>query len=161
MTTLGVLQVGDASLVLRRAVEADVAAVVDLLGDDRLGAARESRVDDLEPYLVAFRAIDADPAHLLLVADDDTRVVATMQLTFLPGLARRGALRAQIEAVRVHRDFRSRGLGAAMFEWAIAESRRRGCALVQLTTDKARTDAHRFYARLGFVNSHEGLKLLL
>ncbi len=84
-----------------------------------------------------------------------------MQLTFLPGMARRGALRAQIEAVRVHRGFRGRGLGAAMFDWAISESRRRGCVLVQLTTDKARRDAHRFYARLGFAASHEGLKLQL
>lgn len=84
-----------------------------------------------------------------------------MQLSFLPGLARRGALRAQIEAVRVRQDYRSRGLGAALFEWAIQEARGRGCALVQLTTDKSRVDAHRFYERLGFVASHEGLKLQL
>ncbi len=79
----------------------------------------------------------------------------------IPGLARRGALRAQIEAVRVHESYRSQGLGTAMFEWAIAEARRRGCTLVQLTTDKTRTDAHRFYNRLGFVASHEGLKMRL
>jgi GNAT superfamily N-acetyltransferase len=84
-----------------------------------------------------------------------------MQLSFLPGLARRGALRAQIEAVRVRKDFRDRGLGAAMLGWAINESRRRHCALVQLTTDKSRTTAHRFYERLGFVASHEGMKLSL
>jgi len=88
-------------------------------------------------------------------------VIATMQLSMLPGLARRGALRAQVEAVRVRADYRSRGLGTALFEWAIAESRRRGCALVQLSTDKSRADAHRFYERLGFVASHEGLKLHL
>jgi GNAT superfamily N-acetyltransferase len=84
-----------------------------------------------------------------------------MQLSFLPGLARRGALRAQIEAVRVHDAHRNRGLGAAMFTWAINESRRRHCTLVQLTTDKSRTPAHRFYERLGFVASHEGMKLSL
>lgn len=84
-----------------------------------------------------------------------------MQLSFLPGLARRGALRAQIEAVRVHESNRGRGLGAAMLGWAIEEARRRGCGLVQLTTDKARPDAHRFYERLGFVASHQGMKLRL
>jgi GNAT superfamily N-acetyltransferase len=84
-----------------------------------------------------------------------------MQLSFLSGLARRGALRAQIEAVRVHEAYRNRGLGAAMFTWAINESRRRHCTLVQLTTDKSRTPAHRFYERLGFVASHEGMKLSL
>jgi len=82
-------------------------------------------------------------------------------VSFLPGLARRGALRAQIEAVRVRRDYRGRGLGAALFGWAIDEAQRRRCALVQLTTDKSRTDAHRFYERLGFVASHQGLKLRL
>jgi GNAT superfamily N-acetyltransferase len=84
-----------------------------------------------------------------------------MQLTFIPGLARRGALRAQIEAVRVADGLRGTGLGSAMLRWAIDEARRRGCALVQLTTDKSRGDAHRFYRRLGFVASHEGMKLTL
>ena len=84
-----------------------------------------------------------------------------MQLSFLPGLTRRGALRAHIEAVRVRHDYRSHGLGAGLFEWTIEEARRRNCALVQLTTDKSRADAHRFYERLGFVASHEGLKLEL
>jgi len=87
--------------------------------------------------------------------------VATMQLCFLPGLSRRGALRAQIEAVRVHEAYRGRGLGAAVITWAIDEARRRHCALVQLTTDKSRTAAHRFYERLGFAASHEGMKLSL
>jgi GNAT superfamily N-acetyltransferase len=96
-----------------------------------------------------------------VVAETDGRVVATLQLSFIPGLSRRGALRAQIEAVRVAPAERSQGLGQALFTWAIAEARRRGCTLVQLTTDKSRTDAHRFYERLGFVASHEGLKLSL
>lgn len=96
-----------------------------------------------------------------MVATAAGEVVGTMQLSFIPGLSRRGALRAQIEAVRVRGDYRGQGLGRAMFDWAIGEARRRGCALVQLTTDKTRTDAHRFYDGLGFVASHEGLKLEL
>jgi GNAT superfamily N-acetyltransferase len=116
---------------------------------------------DLRAYRQAFATIDRDPAHVLVVAETEGRVVATMQLSFLPGLARRGALRAQIEAVRVHQDYRGGGLGQAMFTWAIGEARRRGCALVQLTTDKYRTGAHRFYQRLGFTASHEGMKLIL
>ena len=95
------------------------------------------------------------------MAADGDDVVGTCQLSFLPGLARRGAFRAQIEAVRVRADHRGRGLGEGMIAWAIAEAGRRGCALVQLTTDKARTDAHRFYERLGFVPSHVGFKLYL
>jgi GNAT superfamily N-acetyltransferase len=95
------------------------------------------------------------------VAADGAEVVATMQLTFIAGLSRRGALRMQIEAVRVAASQRGRGLGAAMMEWAIERARLRGCAVVQLTTDKSRTDAHRFYQRLGFLASHEGLKLTL
>ena len=117
--------------------------------------------EDLAAYQAAFEAIDRDPAHLLVVAQSGPDIVATMQLSFLPGLARRGALRAQIEAVRVDEAYRSRGLGAAMLTWAINESRQRNCALVQLTTDKSRTTAHRFYERLGFVASHEGMKLSL
>jgi len=117
--------------------------------------------EDLAVYQAAFEAIDRDPAHLLIVAQSGPDVVATMQLSFLPGLARRGALRAQIEAVRVHEAYRNLGLGAALFTWAINESRRRQCALVQLTTDKSRTSAHRFYERLGFAATHEGMKLIL
>jgi GNAT superfamily N-acetyltransferase len=140
-----------------------VPAIVALLAADQLGATRDAVDDenDLKPYLEAFRSIDPDPAHLLIVAIDGTELVGTMQLSFLPGLARRGALRAQIEAVRVREDFRRQHLGTSMFTWAIEESGRRGCALVQLTTDKSRVDAHRFYERLGFKSSHDGLKLLL
>lgn len=158
---LAQLPVRNATVSLRRAAADDVPAIVGLLAADQLGATRDGLITDrdLQPYLSAFKAIDADPAHLLLVAADRAQVLATMQLSFLPGLARRGALRAQIEAVRVREDYRSRGLGAALFEWAIEEARCRGCALVQLTTDRSRADAHRFYERLGFIASHEGLKL--
>jgi GNAT superfamily N-acetyltransferase len=157
------LELGSPPIVLRRARAADVQAIAGLLADDQLGAGRDGvrTAADLAAYERAFRLIDSDPAHLLVVADAVGAVVGTMQLSFLPGLARRGALRAQIEAVRVAADGRGRGLGSAMIGWAIAEARRRGCGLVQLTTDKSRGAAHRFYAELGFVASHEGLKLAL
>jgi GNAT superfamily N-acetyltransferase len=160
---LATLAAGPAQVTLRRARAEDVSAIVGLIAADQVGASRDGIRDDadLAVYQAAFGAIDADPAQLLLVADWDGEVVGTMQLSFLPGLARRGALRAQIEAVRVSSSFRGHGLGAGMMQWAIAEARRRGCALVQLTTDKSRTDAHRFYQRLGFVPSHEGMKLAL
>uniref|UniRef100_UPI003216F348 GNAT family N-acetyltransferase n=1 Tax=uncultured Arthrobacter sp. TaxID=114050 RepID=UPI003216F348 len=105
--------------------------------------------------------------HLLLVGElvpadaSGTRPVATFQLSFLPGLSRRGSWRAQLEAVRVGTELRGQGVGAVLVEWAIDESRRRGCSLMQLTTDKSRSDAHRFYERLGFAASHEGMKLAL
>jgi GNAT superfamily N-acetyltransferase len=163
MTTLTAVGHGSAPVLLRTATEADVPAVVELLASDQLGATRDGVRDeaDLAAYTAAFRCIEADPAHLLVVAEQEGQVVGTFQLSFLPGLARRGALRAQIEAVRVAESQRGTGLGAAMMHWAIDEARRRGCALVQLTSDKARTEAHRFYARLGFVASHEGMKLRL
>lgn len=146
----------------RRAVLEDVPAIVDLLAQDPLGAAREDPTEaGAQRYRDAFLAINADPGQLLVVAATDNDIVATMQLSFIPGLARRGALRAQIDAVRVREDQRSHGLGRAMFDWAIEEAQRRGCALVQLTTDKTRADAHRFYDSLGFVASHEGRKLEL
>jgi len=146
---------------LRRALRSDLPALVALLAADDLGATRDGirGQADRDAYERAFQAIDQDPAQLLLVADLDSQVVGTLQLSFIPGLSRRGALRAQIESVRVAPTMRGRGLGEALFTWSIAEARRRGCALVQLTTDKTRTDAHRFYGRLGFTASHEGLKL--
>ncbi|NJC23980.1 GNAT superfamily N-acetyltransferase [Arthrobacter pigmenti] len=151
------------SVVLRRATREDMPAIVALLADDQLGRERDSitEPEDMEPYLRAFEAIDEDPAHLLVVVVLGSSVIGTMQLSFLPGLARRGALRAQIEAVRVASSARNSGVGNQMITWAIGEARRRNCALVQLTTDKRRTDAHRFYSRLGFVASHEGMKLAL
>ena len=149
-------------VVLRRAELPDVPAIVGLLADDPLGASREvGGAADLAPYRTAFATIDADPAHLLLVAVAGHEIVGTLQLSFLPGLSRRGALRAEIEAVRVGRAHRSRGLGRAMIAWAVEEARCRGCALVQLTSDQSRTEAHRFYSRLGFVASHVGFKLEL
>ncbi|HWV22829.1 MAG TPA: GNAT family N-acetyltransferase, partial [Thermomicrobiales bacterium] len=113
------------------------------------------------PYLAAFDAIDADPNQLLAVIKVDGHVAGTLQLTFIAGLSRRGATRATIEAVRVHRDHRKGGLGTAMLEWAIEQARDRGCTMVQLTADTARVDAHRFYQHLGFEPSHIGFKMTL
>jgi GNAT superfamily N-acetyltransferase len=144
---------------LRRALASDVPALVRLMSDDAISAGRESA--DLAPYERAFARIDAEPAQLLVVGEVDGDAVCTLQLTVIPGLARGGALRGQVEAVRVRSDLRSRGIGEAMLRWAADELRSRGCAVAQLTTDKRRSDAHRFYARLGWVNSHEGFKLPL
>lgn len=145
---------------IRRANREDVEAIVRLLVDDQLGATRDS-ADDLGPYLKAFEGIDADPNQLLMVADENGEVVGTFQLTVIPGLSRKGSLRGQIEGVRVRSDQRGTGLGGTLMNWAVDESRRRGCALVQLTSDQSRVDAHRFYERLGFTASHQGFKLAL
>ena len=146
---------------LRRAVRDDVPALVALLAEDELGTGRDGPSAGLEPYLRAFDAIDADPAHLLVVAELDGEVVGTLQLSVLPSLPHRGAFRGQLEGVHVRADQRGGGLGAAMVGWAVKEARRRGCGQVQLTSQKRRTDAHRFYERLGFARSHDGFKLML
>ncbi|MFK0171195.1 GNAT family N-acetyltransferase [Streptomyces sp. NPDC090306] len=145
---------------IRPAVAADVPAVVAMLADDPLGAARESP-EDLTPYLEALERLASDPHQLVVVAERADRVVGTLQLTVIPGLSRRGATRSVIEGVRIHRDDRGGGLGTVLIQWAIDESRRQGCQLVQLTTDRTRTDAHRFYERLGFTPSHTGFKIAL
>ncbi|MEU3896011.1 GNAT family N-acetyltransferase [Streptomyces sp. NPDC045251] len=149
-----------ADLEIRPTTEDDLPAIVAMLADDPLGARRESP-DDLSPYLAAFERLSADPNQRLVVAVRDGRVVGTLQLTIVPGLSRRGATRSIIEGVRVHADERGGGLGTQLIEWAVDESRRQGCQLVQLTSDKTRTDAHRFYERLGFSASHTGFKLQL
>lgn len=151
-----------ADIAFRRAVRADIPAIVAMLADDPLGAAREDTSTPGAPaYQDAFSAIDADPNQFLAVMILDGTVVGTLQLTFIAGLSRKGALRGQIEAVRVAAGNRGEGLGQRLFEWAIAECRARGCRTVQLTTDKSRADAHRFYDRLGFEASHIGYKLTL
>ncbi|MER5379166.1 GNAT family N-acetyltransferase [Streptomyces sp. NPDC002688] len=149
-----------ADLEIRAAVADDVPAIVAMLADDPLGAQRESP-DDLTPYAVALERLSGDPNQYLVVAVRENRVVGTLQLTVIPGLSRKGATRSIIEGVRIHADERGSGLGTELIEWAIEESRRQGCHLVQLTSDASRTDAHRFYERLGFEASHVGFKLPL
>ena len=143
----------------RRATAADVPAIVALLADDVLGAAREKPGDPA--YDAAFAAIAADANQFLAVVEIDGRVAGCLQLSFIPGLSHRGMWRGQIESVRIAAEARGGGLGRRMFEWAIGQCRDRGCGIVQLTTDKARGDARRFYESLGFVASHEGMKLKL
>lgn len=148
------------SIEMRQARREDLEAIVAMLADDALGSGREDATLPLaDAYVDAFQAIDADPNQLLAVAVANDEVVGTLQLSFIPGIARTGLKRGQIEAVRIAQAFRSTGLGGQMFEWAIDQCRAKGCGLVQLTTDKTRPDAHRFYERLGFEASHVGYKL--
>jgi len=136
--------------------------IVRLLADDGLGNGRERPGEPLDPaYLKAFTAVTADSNQLLVVAERAGLVVGTFQLSFIPGVSRLGSWRGQIEALRVASSERGSGLGGEMMDWAIAECRRKGCRLVQLTSDTARTDAHRLYDRLGFKASHLGYKLTL
>jgi GNAT superfamily N-acetyltransferase len=151
-----------AESIIRQARRTDVPAIVALLADDPIAAGRETVDESLDAaYWRAFDAIDADPRNALLVCVVSGVVVGTMQLTFIPSLSRRGRERAEIEAVRVAASQRGQGLGQRMIRWAVEEARARGCVLVQLTTDKRRTDAHRFYRALGFEATHEGMKLIL
>lgn len=152
-------------LVFRTARRADVPTIVELLRDDGVAAAREAATpvdEEIDAaYWAGFEAVDADPRNELIVVERAGEVVGTMQLTFIPSLSRRGAERLQIEAVRVRSDLRGGGIGRQMMTWAVDRARERGCRLVQLTTDKRRTDAHRFYRSLGFQATHEGMKLPL
>ena len=151
-----------ASIEVRRARREDIRAIVELIADDELSALREDLSDPLpEPYLEAFAQIEADPRTELLVAVHDKQVLATLQITYLPGLSRMGSERAQIEAVRVARDTRGMGLGTHLLTEAIERAKARGCGLVQLTSDARRKDAQRFYQQLGFAETHVGMRLVL
>lgn len=159
-TPIATLDLGARRYAVHRARRADVPELVALLRDDALGRAREG--DDLGPYEAAFAAVDRDPAHLLVaVRGADDVVVATLQLTLLPGLSRAGTTRLQVEGVRVRADARGAGLGAALLTWAAAWGRDQGATLAQLTTDEQRPAARRFYERLGWVATHAGMKLPL
>ena len=147
-------------ITLRTARRDDVAAIVRLLADDALGAGRETLSDPPgEAYFAAFERVAGDPRNLLAVAEDAAgRVVGTLQMTFIPGLSNRGAELALVEAVRVDSRLRGGGVGRQMMAWAMDEARRRGCASMELLSHASRTDAHRFYERLGFAQSHVGMK---
>ena len=151
-----------APIAMRSAVAADLESMIAMLAEDTLGSQREDTRTPLDQaYIDAFDAIAHDPNQVLAVAAHGDRVVGMLQLTFIPGLSRRGAWRGQIESVRVSGAERGAGIGKQMFEWAISECRTRGCGLVQLTTDASRTSAHAFYERLGFRASHLGYKLAI
>lgn len=147
-------------LEIRPATTGDLPNIVAMLADDPLGAQRESP-DDLTPYTAAFERLAQDPHQHLVVAVRGATVVGTLQLTIIPGLSRRGSTRSIIEGVRIHAQERGSGLGTQLIEWAVEESRRQDCQLVQLTSDATRTDAHRFYERLGFEATHLGFKMNL
>lgn len=149
---------------IRIATRADVPAILGLLADDDISRDRGFGVvpESVDAAIwAAFDAIDADDRNELIVATDGDEVIGTCQLTFIPGLSRGGGQRMLIEAVRISSARRGRGLGGELIRWTIERARERGCRMVQLTTDKKRTDAHRFYAALGFQASHEGMKLAL
>ena len=146
-------------MIVREATAADVDAIVALLADDGLGRGREAPGDPA--YALAFQAMTRQPGNDYLVAERDGALVGCLQLTLIHGLSRKGASRAQIEGVRVHADHRGQRIGEALIEAAIARARQAGCALMQLTTDRQRGDALRFYERLGFTASHWGMKLAL
>jgi GNAT superfamily N-acetyltransferase len=149
-------------VLFRRAEKKDLPEIVALLADDMLGAQRERYETPLpDVYYQAFEAIAADANHELLVAELDGAIIGTLQLSFLPGLSRQGMWRAQIEGVRMAGKQRGKGAGARFIQFAIERAREKGCGLVQLTTDKTRVDAVRFYEQLGFVPGHEGMKLPL
>ena len=149
-------------VILRDARRDEVAAIVAMLADDMLGGAREVTREPLpQSYYTAFDALARDPNNRLLIAERDGETVGTLQITFIHGLSRQGARRALIEAVRVAAPYRGKGIGEEIIRAAVEIAREAGCAMVQLTTDKSRKDAHRFYERLGFKATHEGMKLML
>lgn len=146
----------------RPATAEDLPSLVAMLADDALGAQREDNSKPLNPnYVNAFEEIDKDPNNALIVTEIDGNLAGMLQLTFIPYLSHIGAWRCLVENVRVHSDYRGRGLGKLFFEWAIASARQKGCRIIQLTSDKQRPDALRFYESLGFSATHEGFKLKL
>lgn len=150
------------NLIFRRATHADVPMIVALLANDPLGSQREQASDPLPAsYFAAFAEIDRDPNQQLTVVTLENKVVGTLHLTYLPSLTYRGGKRALIEAVRVDENYRNQKIGQHLFEWAIDQARQAGCHMLQLTTDKRRPDAQRFYESLGFVASHVGMKKVL
>ncbi len=146
----------------RKANEGDVHAIVRLLADDELGSQRERfEVPLPTAYVEAFKAIESQVGNQIILAVENQKVIGCLQLTIIPGLARQGMKRAQIEGVRIDRKYRGKKVGEKLFKEAISIAKSENCGLVQLTTDKQRNDAHRFYEKLGFSASHEGMKLIL
>lgn len=155
-------QVTDPALTFRPARRPDLGAIIALIADDGLGRERDGISEAPDgAYIAAFEAIARDSNQLMAVAELAGEVIGYMQISFIPGLSRRGAWRGQLESVRIASHLRGRGMGETFFLWAIGQCRARNCTLVQLTTDVQRRDALRFYQRLGFVASHHGMKLQL
>lgn len=148
-------------MIFRKATKKDVPFIVQLIADDKLGKQRENYKEPLpDSYFKAFENINADPnQELIVVENDDLEIVGTLQLSFIQYLTYQGGIRAQIEAVRIHKNYRGKGLGKQLFEWAINRAKQRNAHVLQLTTDKKRPEALAFYKNLGFIASHEGMKL--
>ena len=147
----------------RKATRKDIPFIVQMIANDKLGQLRENYRDPLpDQYYDAFEKINANPNQELMVVENDrNEIIGTLHLTFLQYLTYQGGIRAQIEAVRVREDLRGEGIGQKMFEWAIKRAKERNAHLLQLTTDKQRPEAIRFYEKLGFKASHEGMKMNL
>jgi GNAT superfamily N-acetyltransferase len=149
-------------VIFRLAKRGDLPSIVRMLADDDLGSQRERYEDPLpESYYAAFEQIERDANHELSVAELGGEVIGTLHLMFLPSLSFQGGLRAQVESVRVDKLYQGQEIGSDMLKWSIERARKRGAHVVQLTTHLSRTDAHRFYERLGFKGSHLGMKLSL
>lgn len=150
------------SLIFRPAQENDLKTLVNLLADDTLGQTREDNTLPLNKnYLEAFKHINQDPNNILLVVEFEKQVAGMLQLTFIPYLTHVGSWRCLIEGVRIDKAFRGQGLGKQMIQWCIDEAKKRQCKIIQLTSDKQRTEAIHFYQQLGFEATHEGFKLKL
>lgn len=147
----------------RTATRNDIPEIVKMIANDKLGKLRENYQEPLPKiYYEAFKNIDADPnQELVVVENDSSKIIGTLQLSFIQYLTYQGGIRAQIEAVRIREDYRGKGIGKLVFEWAINKAKQRKAHVLQLTTDKKRPEAIAFYKKLGFVNSHEGMKLHL
>lgn len=145
----------------RKATEKDVSKIVEMIADDELGKKRENFQQPLPyEYLQAFKKINGDEnQELIVVENENAEIIGTLQLSFIQYLTYQGGIRAQIEAVRIRKDKRGSGIGKTMFEWAINRAKERKAHLLQLTTDKERPAAIKFYENLGFKKSHEGMKL--
>jgi GNAT superfamily N-acetyltransferase len=147
-------------ITIRQAIKDDVPTIVHLIADDFLGGAREALGDKIaESYYSAFAEIDIDKNQMLVVGEITGKVIGTLQISYITNMSHKGAKRAMIEGVHVEESLRGQGIGAFMIQWAITEAKVNGCRFVQLTSNKQRKDAHRFYERLGFGASHEGFKL--
>ncbi|SDW95761.1 transcriptional regulator [Lutibacter oricola] len=149
-------------LIFREATEKDVSSIVKIIASDTLGKLREHYQDPLpEKYNKAFSIIDKDPSNELIVVEDEntSTIIGTLQLTFIQYLAYQGGLRAQIENVFVREGYRGEGIGKELFKWAIERAKEKNAHLVQLTSDKQRAKAIKFYENLGFKATHEGFKL--
>ncbi|MBM3207910.1 MAG: GNAT family N-acetyltransferase [Chlamydiae bacterium] len=149
-----------AELIFRKANQSDLEDIIYLLADDELGKHRENLLKTIPSnYLNAFEKIDADPNHLLMVLETENTIIGTCHLIFIPSLTFQGGLRMNIEAVRIASSYRKQGIGEWMINQALSLARKRECKIIQLTTNKQRTDAKNFYEKLGFKATHEGLKM--